>query len=85
MSDIFVSYKTTDKERVRALVELLEAQGLNVWWDRNIPPGKTFDQVIEEAINSASCLVVVWSAAWPPIGSRPRPPRGRAGESWCRS
>lgn len=63
MSDIFVSYKTTDKERVRTLVELLKAQGLNVWWDRNIPPGKTFDQVIEEAINAASCLVVVWSAA----------------------
>lgn len=62
MSQIFISYKSTDKERVRPIVELLEGEGWAVWWDRKIPPGKTFDQVIEEALDAASCLVVVWSA-----------------------
>jgi hypothetical protein len=32
-----------------------------VWWGRTIPPGKTFDQVIQEAIESARCVVVLWS------------------------
>ncbi len=58
---IFVSYKSTDKSSNGPLVELLERQGWTVWWDRKIPPGKTFDQVIEEAITAADCLVVVWS------------------------
>lgn len=61
MSDIFVSYSSSDKERVRPIVELLEKQGWSVWWDRKIPLGKTFDQVIEEAIDVAKCVLVVWS------------------------
>ena len=63
MSDIFVSYDSADKERVRALVQLLEAQGWTVWWDRKIPPGTTFAAVIEEAITAAKCVVVVWTAS----------------------
>lgn len=61
MAQIFLSYKSTDKERVRPLVGLFEAQGWTVWWDRRIPPGKTFDEAIEEAITAAACVVVVWS------------------------
>ncbi|MGH7792478.1 MAG: toll/interleukin-1 receptor domain-containing protein, partial [Thermodesulfobacteriota bacterium] len=61
MNDIFISYKNSDKERVRVLVEALEGQGWSVWWDREIPPGKTFDQVIEEHLNAARCVIVVWS------------------------
>ncbi|MGH7806730.1 MAG: toll/interleukin-1 receptor domain-containing protein, partial [Thermodesulfobacteriota bacterium] len=61
MSDIFISYKSSDRERVRVLVEALEGRGWSVWWDREIPPGKTFDQVIEEELNAARCVIVVWS------------------------
>jgi len=61
MSDIFVSYANADMERVKPLVELLEKQGWSVWWDRIIPLGKTFDQFIEEALDAAKCVVVVWS------------------------
>lgn len=35
----------------------------NVWWDRKIPPGKSFDQVISEAMDAARCVVVLWSKA----------------------
>lgn len=61
MSDIFISYSSDDKERVRPLVRLLEQQGWSIWWDRKIRPGQIFDQVIEQAITEARCVLVIWS------------------------
>ena len=61
MSDIFLSYASQDRERVKPIVEALALQGWSVWWDRKIPFGKTFDQIIEEALDAAYCVVVVWS------------------------
>jgi ankyrin repeat protein len=43
------------------LVQVFEQQGWSVWWDRQILPGKTFDEVIEEALGKARCVVVLWS------------------------
>ncbi len=63
MSDIFISYASEDRERAKTLAEALEAQDWSVWWDRVIPAGRTFDEVIEEAIDAAKCIVVVWSEA----------------------
>ena len=61
MSDIFISYSSEDRPRVRPLADALAAHGWSVWWDRNIPPGKTWSQVIHEQLNAAKCVVVVWS------------------------
>ena len=61
MADIFVSYSNEDRERVIPVVKALEAQGWSVWWDRIIPPGKTFSRVIEEALAAAKCLIVLWT------------------------
>ena len=58
---IFVSYAAVDQERIQPLVQAFEAQGWSVWWDKKIPPGRQFDEVIEEAIDAARCVVVVWS------------------------
>jgi formylglycine-generating enzyme required for sulfatase activity len=48
---------------VGVLIRALERHGWSVWWDRTIPLGKTYDQVIEEALDAARCVVVVWSQA----------------------
>jgi len=61
MSDIFLSYATEDRSRTRLLVEALQSRGWSVWWDRTIPPGQTFDSVIESALDDARCVVVLWS------------------------
>jgi hypothetical protein len=61
MSDVFISYSKSDISRVEPLVRLLEEQGWSVWWDRTIAIGKTFDEVIEEALDAAICVVVVWT------------------------
>lgn len=61
MADIFISYASEDRTRVEPLAKTFEDQGWSVWWDRTIPPGKSFDQVIQEAITAAKCVVVLWS------------------------
>ena len=61
MSDIFISYASADRETAHKFADALEGLGWSVWWDREIPPGKTFDQVIEEELDSARCVVVLWS------------------------
>ena len=61
MTDIFVSYSSRDRDRVRPLVEVLEAQGWSVWWDREIVTGTDFSRSIEAAIEEARCVLVVWS------------------------
>jgi hypothetical protein len=61
MSDIFLSYASEDLPRVGVLIRALERRGWSVWWDRTILPGRTFDQVIEEALDAARCVMVVWS------------------------
>ncbi|NGZ10802.1 MAG: TIR domain-containing protein [Nitrospira sp. LK70] len=59
--DIFISYTSEDRDRVRSLAQALERQGWSVWWDRRIPAGRSFDEVIEEALNASKAVVVVWT------------------------
>jgi Ca-activated chloride channel family protein len=61
MSDVFMSYKSEDRDRAREVAEALEGRGLSVWWDRSIQPGLDFDEEIEKALTSAKCVVVLWS------------------------
>lgn len=61
MSDIFISYASEDREKARQLAEVLNQQGWSVFWDRIIPTGKTFHLVIEEELDSARCVIVLWS------------------------
>ena len=62
MAEVFVSYASQDRDRVGPIVDALESAGWSVWWDRAISGGAAFDRAIEEAIDEARCIVVVWSA-----------------------
>jgi hypothetical protein len=63
VSDVFLSYASADRERAVAIAELVRLGGYSVWWDRTIPPGRVFDEVLQEAIGTAGCIVVLWSRA----------------------
>jgi beta-lactam-binding protein with PASTA domain len=58
---IFLSYAHEDRGKAKLIAEALSKTGWGVWWDRKIPPGKTFDEVIEQALDRAQCVVVLWS------------------------
>ena len=59
--DIFISYASEDLPRVQPLVEALGQHGWSVWWDRSIRPGKTWEQIIDDKLNDARCVIVLWS------------------------
>ncbi|HEV8407580.1 MAG TPA: TIR domain-containing protein [Sphingomicrobium sp.] len=61
MADVFVSYKAEDRRRIKPLVEALQADGYSVWWDEQIGGGATWRHEIESELNSAKCVIVVWS------------------------
>ena len=61
MATVFLSYAHEDRARAKAIAHALSTRGWTVWWDRTIPPGRTFDEVIEDALEHARCVVVLWS------------------------
>src|SRR5688500_18570574 len=58
---VFVSYKAEDRKRLIPLVEALEAEGFNVWWDQHIDGGANWRDEIESHLDAAKVVVVVWS------------------------
>lgn len=61
MADIFVSYASEDRARAAVLARALEARGWSIWWDRQIVPGDSFDNTIEQELVHARCVVALWS------------------------
>jgi hypothetical protein len=62
MADIFLSYTEKDRDKARRLAETLESVGWTVWWDRRIPAGETWRNVLQQALQDMRCMVVLWSA-----------------------
>ncbi|MBL8536053.1 MAG: toll/interleukin-1 receptor domain-containing protein [Hyphomonadaceae bacterium] len=61
MPDVFISYKKSDADRVRPLVENLRAAGLDVWWDEGIQPSTSWRAEIAKQLSAAKCVVAVWT------------------------
>ncbi|MEM8773222.1 MAG: SUMF1/EgtB/PvdO family nonheme iron enzyme, partial [Pseudomonadota bacterium] len=61
MTDVFISYSRNDREIVRKIADALTAEGMQVWWDPEIPPGETFANVIDRNLKESACILVVWS------------------------
>ena len=61
MSDVFISYAREDGAQAERIARGLEAAGLNVFWDNEIPPGQTWADYIEGKLNQCAAAVVLWS------------------------
>ncbi len=60
-STIFLSYAHADKARAQRLAAALEQAGYTVWWDALIEGGSRFTQSIDEALERADSVIVLWS------------------------
>ena len=61
MADVFISYASEDRNRVRPLAEALQARGFNIWWDRALAAGQDYTSVIETELQQAKAVIVVWT------------------------
>ncbi len=71
MASVFLSYSREDAAKARSLAKAIEQAGHQVWWDRHISSGSEFAGAIEQALNSADAVLVLWS-------------RASVGSSWVR-
>ena len=60
-AEVFISYKAEDRARVHPLVAALEAEGFSVWWDTHIGGGVHWRDDIQEHLDGAKCVIVVWT------------------------
>ena len=63
MVDVFISYSRDNKARVAQIAQAVAAAGYDVWWDAELPPHRSYGDVITEKIGSAKAAIVVWSQA----------------------
>lgn len=61
MASVFLSYAREDTKAVRPLVQALERAGHAVWWDEQVGGGDQFTRAIQDALDNANAVVVVWS------------------------
>jgi len=62
MADIFISYARSTAKQAQAMAQALRSQGYGVWLDDAIPAHRAYADVIEEELQAAAAVVVVWSA-----------------------
>lgn len=63
MAQVFLSYKSDDRPRVRRLAQALKDDGFDLWWDAHIGGGDEWRETIVRELEAAHCVVVVWSRA----------------------
>jgi adenylate cyclase len=62
MSHVFVSYARPDEALAKLVADELRGAGFDVWRDDELPAHRPYAEVIEERINGARAVVVLWSA-----------------------
>ncbi|MES2894670.1 MAG: TIR domain-containing protein [Pseudomonadota bacterium] len=62
MPDIFISYARSSAAHAKLLGEVLRGAGYEVWRDDELPPHRSYAEVIAEQLDSAKAVIVLWSA-----------------------
>ncbi len=61
MSDVFISYGRSTAKQAQAAAGALRRLGYSVWIDDELPGHLEFADVIQEQIDQAKAVVVIWS------------------------
>ena len=59
---VFISYARSSEAQAGRVGEALRSAGYSVWRDDELPAHRSYAEVIEERLNSAKAVVVLWSA-----------------------
>ncbi|HEY1879753.1 MAG TPA: TIR domain-containing protein [Caulobacteraceae bacterium] len=62
MTDIFISYARSTAVQAQAIAEALRGLGYGVWRDDELPAHRSYVEVIEERLQAAKVVLVIWSA-----------------------
>ena len=62
MPHVFVSYARSTEAEAQQVADALRALGHEVWRDDELPAHRTYSEVIEERLQAAGAVVVIWSA-----------------------
>ena len=60
-SEVFLSYNREDQSVAQRFANVLQVQGISVWWDTTLRTGDAYDEVTERALREALAVVVLWS------------------------
>ena len=63
MADIFISYARSTATQAQQVAEALRESGYSVWRDDELPAHRSYAEVIEERLQAAKVVVVLWSEA----------------------
>ena len=61
MPDVFLSYSSKDRAAAQRVQQALEARGIDVFWDQEMPPGQDWDTWIRGKLTACKLAVVLWS------------------------
>src|SRR5262245_40923539 len=58
---VFISFKTEEREYAFELKKVLEKRGYEVWWHEKLYCGGVWKPDIDKEIAASSCVIVLWS------------------------
>jgi len=61
VADIFISYSRQDHGHAERLARALSSLGYELWWDVDLPNGVSWRRKIEEELELAKIVLVLWS------------------------
>ncbi len=61
MADVFLSYARSNFAEAKKLAARLTDAGFSLWFDKDLPAHRAFSEVIEEQLEAARSVFVIWS------------------------
>jgi adenylate cyclase len=61
LADVFISYSRADQASARRVAKTLQGQGIEVWWDADLPAHRAYSESIERNLADAKAVLVLWS------------------------